>query len=98
MVTGELPVPAGTSVGATFRVWTTRDGQLTSHALNDSQVASLTDLGEITGAAAVALLLALVGSPGPSVARQAQDGRVGRRLAVDRTALDDPRLARPRTL
>jgi hypothetical protein len=32
-------------------------------------------------------------SRGPSVARKAQDGRVGRRLAVDRTALDDPRLA-----
>jgi hypothetical protein len=48
-------------VGASVPVWTTRDGQLTSYPMGDSQVTSLTDLGAITGAAAVALLLALVG-------------------------------------
>jgi len=61
VVTSELPVPAYTSAGATFRVWTTRDGQLTSPPMGESQVASLTDLGEIAGAAAVAVLLAVVG-------------------------------------
>jgi hypothetical protein len=43
-------------------VWTTQDGQLDSQPIGESQVASLTDLGEIAGAAAVALLLALVGA------------------------------------
>ena len=61
MVTSELPVPACTSAGATVRVWTTRDGQLTSQPMGESQVASLADLGEIAGAATVAVLLALVG-------------------------------------
>ena len=61
VVTSELPVPAYTRAGATVRVWTTRDGQLTSMPMGESQVASLADLGEMAGAAAVALLLALVG-------------------------------------
>ena len=61
VVTSELPVPVGTSAGATVDVWTTRDGQLTSHPIGESQVASLADLGEIAGAATVAVLLALVG-------------------------------------
>jgi hypothetical protein len=71
VVTGEVPVLVGTTAGATVPVWTTRNGQLTSHPLGDSQVASLTELGEITGAAAVALLLALVGV----VARRSLDKR-----------------------
>jgi hypothetical protein len=71
VVTGEMPVPVGTRAGATVSVWTTRDGQLTSHPISDSQVASLADLGEIAGAAAVALLLALVGV----VARRSLDKR-----------------------
>ena len=61
MVTSEVLVPAGTRVGATVPVWTTRDGQLTSQPIGESQVASLADLGEMAGAAAVALLLAIVG-------------------------------------
>ena len=61
VVKGEMPVLNGTRVGATVPVWATRDGQLTSHPMSDSQVASLADLGEIVGATAVALLLALVG-------------------------------------
>jgi hypothetical protein len=61
VVTDQMPVPGGTRVGATVSVWTTRNGQLTSHPLGDSQVASLTKLGEITGVAAVALLLTIVG-------------------------------------
>ena len=61
VVTSELPVPAYTSAGAKVRVWTTRDGQLTSPPMGESQVASITQLGEIAGAAAVAVLLAFVG-------------------------------------
>jgi hypothetical protein len=61
VMSGYLPVPAGTSAGATFRVWTTRNGQLTSHPMGSRQVAYLTDLGEATGAAAVAIVLALSG-------------------------------------
>jgi hypothetical protein len=61
VVTSELPVPVGTSAGATVSVWTTRDGQLTSLPMGESQVTSLTDLGEIAGAVTVALVLALVG-------------------------------------
>ena len=61
VVTSELPVPAYTRAGAKVRVWTTRDGQLTSLPMGESQVASLTDLGEMAGAAAVAVLLTLVG-------------------------------------
>lgn len=61
VVTGELAVPLGTRAGATVRVWTTRDGQLTSMPMGEPQVEYLADLGEIAGAATVALLLALVG-------------------------------------
>jgi hypothetical protein len=61
VVTSELPVPLGTRAGATVRVWTTRDGQLTSMPMDGSQVAYVAELGEIAGAATVALLLALVG-------------------------------------
>jgi hypothetical protein len=61
VVTSELPVLVGTTAGATVGVWTTRDGRLTSLPMGESQVTSLTDLGEIAGAVTVALLLALVG-------------------------------------
>ncbi|MGD0705424.1 MAG: hypothetical protein ABSA02_36750 [Trebonia sp.] len=61
VVQGQIPVPVGTRAGATVPVWTTRGGQLTSHPMSESQVASLTELGQLTGAAAVALLLTLVG-------------------------------------
>jgi hypothetical protein len=61
VVTGELPVDAGTEAGTTVRIWTTRDGQLSSHPLSESQVAALTDLVQAAGAAAVALVLALAG-------------------------------------
>jgi len=40
-------------------VWTTRDGQLTSMPMGQAQVAYLAGLGEMAGAATVALLLAL---------------------------------------
>jgi hypothetical protein len=61
VVTGQVPVPVGTVAGARVTVWTTRDGQPTSPPLDGSQVASLTMLGEVTGVAALAALLALAG-------------------------------------
>lgn len=61
VVTSAIPVPFGTTAGATVPVWTTRNGQLTSHPMNGSQVASVTDLGAITGVTAVALVLTLAG-------------------------------------
>jgi hypothetical protein len=61
VVTAEMPVPLGIGAGATVPVWTTRDGQLASHPMSDSQVASLAEVGQVAGAAAVALLVALVG-------------------------------------
>jgi len=60
VVTRDLPVPAYTSAGMTVRVWTTRDGQLTSPPMGESEVANLTDLGQVAGAASVAVLLTLV--------------------------------------
>jgi predicted small integral membrane protein len=62
VVTTELPVPADTSAGMTLRLWTTRDGQLVPHPMTASQVTSLAELGEATGAAAAAVLLSVVGA------------------------------------
>jgi hypothetical protein len=61
VVSGEVPVRAGTEVGARLPVWTTRDGQPAEQPLNDSQVASLTVFGAVTGVAALAAVLALAG-------------------------------------
>jgi hypothetical protein len=62
IVTGAIPVPVGTKAGAKVRVWTTRDGQLTSPPLTGSQVASLTGLAEFAGVAGLAVALALAGA------------------------------------
>ncbi len=62
VVTGETPVTVGTRAGARLTVWTTRDGRLTASPLDDSQVGALTVLGEVSGVAAVALVLALAGA------------------------------------
>jgi len=61
VVTSELPVTIGTTVGATLRVWTTLDGQLVSHPMTEAQVTSMTQLGTVTGVAGLAVLLALAG-------------------------------------
>ncbi len=71
VVTSELPVPEGAGAGAKVRVWTTMNGQLTSPPITESQVASAADLGAMAGAAAVAVLLALVGV----LARRSLDNR-----------------------
>jgi hypothetical protein len=62
VMTSELPVSVTAAAGSKFPVWTTRDGQVTSHPMDDSQVASLTLLGEAVGVAAVALLVVLTGA------------------------------------
>jgi len=60
-VTSVVPVPAGTGVGARLRIWTTRDGRPAAQPLSNSQVASLTLFGQVTGAAALAAALILAG-------------------------------------
>jgi hypothetical protein len=61
VVTGPVPVRAGTKAGARLSVWTTRDGQPAEQPLNDSQVSSLTVLGAVTGVLALGAALALAG-------------------------------------
>jgi hypothetical protein len=61
VVKQEIPVSVGTRPGATLQVWSTLDGQLTSHPMSAAQVSGCTALGEATGAAAAATALALVG-------------------------------------
>lgn len=62
VVTAMETVPVRTSVGARVPVWTTRDGQPSSEPLSASQVAALTVLAEVTGVAAVAMVLTLAGA------------------------------------
>jgi hypothetical protein len=57
VVTGQLPVPAGTRPGAAIRVWTTTNGQLSEQPMGPGQVATLAGLGAIGGATGVAVLL-----------------------------------------
>jgi hypothetical protein len=71
VVTGEIPVPPGTAAGATVRVWTTRDGQLTNPPLEDSQVAGQAILAEVLSVIALGILLIVIGA----VAHRALDKR-----------------------
>lgn len=61
VVTGLVPAPAGTRVGARLAVWTTRDGHPSSQPLGASQVAFLTAFGEVAAVAALAAALAMAG-------------------------------------
>lgn len=61
VVTGEVPVPAGTAAGTAVQVWTTRDGQLTDPPLQDSQVAGQVDLAQISGVIGLATTLIVIG-------------------------------------
>lgn len=61
VVTGLVPAPAGTAVGARLDVWTTRDGHPASQPLDGSHVASLTALGGVAGVTALAAVLATAG-------------------------------------
>jgi len=60
-VTGQVIAATGTQAGAKVPVWTTSGGQVVGPPLIDSQVTALTTLGEVFGAIASAVLLALVG-------------------------------------
>ena len=71
VVTGEVYVSPGTSVGQRIQVWVTRNGQITSAPLLPSQVADQTETAAVLGVAGYALVLASVGL----VAREALDRR-----------------------
>lgn len=71
VVTGEIPVPLGTAAGATVRVWTTSDGQLTEPPMRDSQVAGTAGFAGAVGIVAFAVLLVITGT----LARRALDKR-----------------------
>lgn len=57
----EMAVPIGYTPGDKLQVYTTRDGKLTTAPLSESQVASLTDLARVAGAAVLALVVTLAG-------------------------------------
>ncbi|HET9082250.1 MAG TPA: hypothetical protein VFO01_17265 [Trebonia sp.] len=61
-VTGEVPVPPDTAVGATVAVWTDRAGGLTTAPLLDEQVAGQTILGEALGVTGAACVLTVAGA------------------------------------
>ena len=61
VITGEIPVPLGTTVGATQWLWTTADGQLTYPPLQDSQVTGQAHVAGGLGVATLAVLLTAAG-------------------------------------
>lgn len=61
VITGEMPVPAGTAAGATVRVWVTSDGQLTDQPLQDSQVTDSVVTAEILAVTGLGVLLLMTG-------------------------------------
>jgi hypothetical protein len=71
VVSGEVPAPAATVVGAVVRVWITRDGQVTDAPLQDTQVAGQADLAATFGVVALAATLTVTGV----LARRALDNR-----------------------
>jgi hypothetical protein len=71
VVSGEVPVPAGTAVRTVVRVWITRDGQLADAPLQDTQVAGQADLAAAFGVVALAATLTVTGV----LARRALDRR-----------------------
>ena len=90
VITGDITVPLGTAAGSTQQLWTTADGQVTNPPLEDSQV---------TGQAYFAEAYHRLYPRGPADhhrpgdpldAGQTPDGRLGRGMAGNRIALDDP--------
>lgn len=61
VITGEIPVPLGTAVGATQWLWTTADGRVTNPPLENSQVAGQAYVAEGFGVVTLAVLLAMTG-------------------------------------
>jgi hypothetical protein len=86
---GEIPVPLATPAGSHEHLWVTLDGKLGVQPLQDSQVASLTTLGET--ASLVALVLVLAAARG--VARHELDRRRFAAWEADWRAID-PRAQR----
>ncbi len=71
VITGEITVPLGATVGSTQWLWTTANGQVTNPPLEDSQVTGQAYFAEGLAVFTVALLLAITGL----VARWALDKR-----------------------
>lgn len=61
VITMPMAVAIGYTAGETLPVYTTRDGQLTTPPMSESQVASLTELARVAGVAGLAMVVALVG-------------------------------------
>jgi hypothetical protein len=61
VITGEIPVPLGTTVGATQWLWTTADGRLTNPPLQDSQVTGQAYFAEWFTVFTLAVLLTVTG-------------------------------------
>jgi hypothetical protein len=57
VTTGLVPVPVPTPAGTREQVWVSPSGQLGVRPLRDSQVASLTTLGEVTSLVALVVVL-----------------------------------------
>ena len=57
VTTGEVPVPVPTLTGTKEQVWVTLNGRLGVRPLQDSQVASLTTLGEVSSLIALVVVL-----------------------------------------
>jgi hypothetical protein len=55
----DMPVTIGYTLGDTLQVFTTRDGQLTTRPMAESQVTALTNLGRVAGVAVLALFVTL---------------------------------------
>jgi hypothetical protein len=62
VVTGQIPVSPRTAAGATVRVWTTSDGQLTEPPMGDSQVAGTAGFASALSVTALAVLLVITGT------------------------------------
>jgi hypothetical protein len=62
LVTTEIPVSSGTSVGEKLPIWTDRTGDFTLAPLTDSQVSEQTASGEVLGVIITATVLAIVGA------------------------------------
>lgn len=71
VVTGEIPIPPGTGPGATVRVWTTDDGQLTDSPMQHSQVTTTAYFAGTFGVITLMTLLSVTGL----LARRALDRR-----------------------
>jgi hypothetical protein len=82
--TGELPVLLATPAGTREQVWVTLDGKLAARPLQDSQVADLTAVGDMTSLAALVLVLAIAGG----LARHELDRRRFAAWEADWRAID----------